>query len=94
MSHPPLTSTTLPLTYLASSLIKKTTTSATSSGNPNLALATMPSIFLTSSSPASTDTLVGVSIYPGATTFVLIPLGPNSNAMHFEKPTTAYFVAQ
>lgn len=37
---------------------------------------------------------VGVSMFPGAMTFVRIPLGPSSSAMLLLNPMRPYFVAQ
>lgn len=59
---PPFTSKILPLTYLASSLNKNATTSATSSAVPILPIPLFSSCLLTASPPATTPAFVGVSI--------------------------------
>ena len=61
---PPVISTILPLMYRLSSLNKKATTSATSSGVPILPSATLLIVDSTAAGPSTTEALLGVSMYP------------------------------
>ena len=91
MYCPPLTDSVAPVMKPASSLARKATARAISSGLPSRPTG-MPDMmdFMASAGTAAT---MSVSNYPGATAFTVMPLGASSRASALVNPRIPAFAA-